>query len=620
MLNVRNFLRTFIFRPMPWDHPNFSGSNPAFDLAGARQQAQANLGGTAEPAYSQEVTRLLINSLINSTNSPIWDIDNDNDGVPDSIWIDPGLPVVTRPDGRRYKRLVAICIKDLDGRINLNAHGNGSQVATVGPDYVYRSEYDVPYGAPPANFGLVGAVSGTSANIPRGIGFGPAEVDFLHVLTTSTPAYSDPAAVTAYTNLLQARYASNVGGDVGGTAAPGTPLLREPLSFVKHHGVPNNYAAQFSWYASPPDVWGRGAIALDYGGQPRTTGMGMNGEITDSPYELSLSGQENNADSPYTLVELERMLRYHDADVASIPSRPLILAGTQLAASTPGVIGPDEALRNLFTTHSSYIPSPASAVPREARGVASASLGATLLDIYYQRIYNTLVAGGMTPANATTQTLYEIRKMAPWELTHGQKLDLNRWLGDGFDSNGDGTPDDYVEAIAPESAWTLPGAPANFTTPAVAGQHTNGFDMNGTGVADPGDNLFARQLYAQHLYCLAMQLVPGSLQQPPITPSFDPQIPHDPSLGLPAQRRYLTIRRLAQWAINCVEFRDADSIMTPFEYDTNPTNGWQVDGNPATDGSSAALQSEFGTPLPGRSPMCKRPSAPWCGAWSIPIC
>ena len=55
---------------------------------------------------------------------PIWDVDNDNDGVPDSIWIDPGLPVVTRPDGRRYKRLVAILIKDLDGRINLNAHGN----------------------------------------------------------------------------------------------------------------------------------------------------------------------------------------------------------------------------------------------------------------------------------------------------------------------------------------------------------------------------------------------------------------------------------------------------------------------------------------------------------------
>ena len=39
-------------------------------------------------------------------------------------------------------------------------------------------------------------------------------------------------------------------------------------------------------------------------------------------------------------------------------------------------------------------------------------------------------------------------------------------------------------------------------------------------------------------------------------------------------------RRIAQWAINVVDFRDPDSIMTPFEYDVNPfnANGWSVDG------------------------------------------
>jgi len=39
---------------------------------------------------------------------------------------------------------------------------------------------------------------------------------------------------------------------------------------------------------------------------------------------------------------------------------------------------------------------------------------------------------------------------------------------------------------------------------------------------------------------------------------------------------------LAQWAINVVDFRDADSIMTPFEYDLNPFDGWDVDGSLAT--------------------------------------
>ena len=35
---------------------------------------------------------------------------------------------------------------------------------------------------------------------------------------------------------------------------------------------------------------------------------------------------------------------------------------------------------------------------------------------------------------------------------------------------------------------------------------------------------------------------------------------------------------LAQWSINVVDFRDPDAMMTPFEYDENPFNGWECDG------------------------------------------
>ena len=34
--------------------------------------------------------------------------------------------------------------------------------------------------------------------------------------------------------------------------------------------------------------------------------------------------------------------------------------------------------------------------------------------------------------------------------------------------------------------------------------------------------------------------------------------------------REATARLLAQWAVNVVDFRDRDSIMTPFEYDIDP--------------------------------------------------
>jgi hypothetical protein len=47
-----------------------------------------------------------------------WSLTND------SIWIDPGGPVMTAPDGTLFKMLVAPCIIDLDNRINVGAAGN----------------------------------------------------------------------------------------------------------------------------------------------------------------------------------------------------------------------------------------------------------------------------------------------------------------------------------------------------------------------------------------------------------------------------------------------------------------------------------------------------------------
>ena len=67
-----------------------------------------------------------------------WDVDNDNDGTPDSVWVDLGFSVQTTTDGRRYKPLFAIYCIDLDGKLNLNAHGGISHLVDQGNPIQYN--------------------------------------------------------------------------------------------------------------------------------------------------------------------------------------------------------------------------------------------------------------------------------------------------------------------------------------------------------------------------------------------------------------------------------------------------------------------------------------------------
>ena len=58
--------------------------------------------------------------------SPTGDVQNAKGWTqgPDSFWMYLGSPVLTLPDGRQYTMLYAPLIVDLDGRVNVNVHGN----------------------------------------------------------------------------------------------------------------------------------------------------------------------------------------------------------------------------------------------------------------------------------------------------------------------------------------------------------------------------------------------------------------------------------------------------------------------------------------------------------------
>ncbi len=498
ILTHSDLLRRVIARPMPWDHPNFTGSNPAFPIG------QTNW----------------MSALSNASNlQGIWDVDNDGDGVPDSIWIDPGLPIITTPDGRKVKRLAAIKIIDLDSRLDINATGNLAQTFSSN----HRSAQGITL------FALAGQTPSAPSLVylPRGLGYGPAEIDWQSVIFGSDDA--------SYTAVLQARYQG------AGETQPGT--LGDELLSARHAigMVPNNLTNPSS-YASPPDVYGRGAVGTDHFGQP-VYGFTGDNETVDDPYEVQYDHTRATADRPFDVSDLEWLLRHHDSGVGQKPTRlSSSAASTYLTAGAPGSIDATHAKRQLLTTMSSHVPVPPGPHLREERatGWSTNAHRRTLLDLYYKRM--------QSAANFSDTWNY----LVPFEMRHGHPFNINRPFGNGIDDNSNGVIDDYSEGGA--NAEQLFGYTFE--------------KYNDITAPDP------RQLYARQLYTLLMLIRDSG--------GATWQIPEDVNGDGPTDARD-TAHYLAQYAVNVVDFRDNDSINTGFEYDVNPFDGWDVDGDLSTD-------------------------------------
>ncbi len=90
----------------------------------------------------------------------------------DSVWIDLDFPVVRAPDGRKFKPLFAPLIMDLDGRVNLNVHGN-----------IRGVEIDLNTGQPLIDPATGRALRRHASNQ----GWGPWEVSLARVLNKNRP-------------------------------------------------------------------------------------------------------------------------------------------------------------------------------------------------------------------------------------------------------------------------------------------------------------------------------------------------------------------------------------------------------------------------------------------------
>ena len=455
-------------------------------------------------------------------------VDNNNDGKPDGIWIDAGLPVRTRPDGVCVKPLVSYLVLDMGGRINVNAHG--SLLRDGDPQ---MTEIDFLGNA-------------NSSFLKRGQGYGPPEISMGQLLGL------DAGAIFKGGSGLPGRY--------GFDGFPGEAGVRDLWSGYKLIGYPDGSFNQNipgtvdRIFGSVMDVHGRFAFGypqiFDVADNRVPIGMPVSNvgfsnlpnEIADSPYEFSFvdggifrGPVDRGFDAPFTAVELEAVLRRHDSDSNLLSNR--LLTFGQSSFSRPS------SAANSVTTHSFEVPTTYENLP--------------------EKLYGILLDNGIPEADIAAH----LRTMLPPEVFRGLPMDVNREFGDGIDNNGNGV----IDEIGESDVLTHP------TGQMVEFDHDN--DSNSTG---DGDTFLARISYARNLYVVTL------LATERVDRNGDGLINIGDWYDFNADdvtnnQDLIDYRRMiAQWAANVVDFRDRDYIMTPFEVDLNPWNGWGVDSNIGT--------------------------------------
>ncbi|WP_417732944.1 hypothetical protein [Rosistilla oblonga] len=564
MFSLVEAIRRATARPLPFDasqagggsNPHFTGSNSSFALR------TPNLVNT-------DADKPRLHALVTALTQGPWDVDNDGDGVPDSVWVDLNLPLITAEDGTLLRALVAPQIEDLSDRFNINAHGAFTQ---LGDDYQRRLTRP-----------LVGTVDDpmpSLIDLPAGRGAGPAEIVPLLVHSNLDVQATNAGTNDKYgtlvgtgfsgrlanvlSNVFSERYSSKQQPELASTNAIAGLRGNVPGSFDADGGDPllpgvSATHTRATRPGLPMDKHGRGGLAVDQSGNLVAANVGTTivagvDEVTNTPYEFDPTNP-TAFDSPYSVSELEKVLRSKSWEQHLLPGRLSNILTPLLAA--------DSSVGSLITTTSSSDERPpAFEVPEDRTG---AQLGSAVEGLIRRLRDVTGATGDITESDVAMANL-----LLPPELRLGMKVNVNRPFGNGVDDNGNGVIDEPGEVETSYQSVTN-------TNPHYR------FDQSTT-------NEDGRRLLAKHLYVLGTLLC---------TQHSDFQWPTDNTTPLTSdQAEHYRARRLAQWAVNVVDYRDSDGIMTGFEFDLDLSDGWNVDGDPSTDEGDTVRGVVWGCEFP----------------------
>jgi hypothetical protein len=109
-----------------------------------------------------------------------YDVDNDGDGVKDSVWLDLGFPVQRDASGKLYKPLFSFMVLGLNGRLPLNTAGNlqGRTLVERTPPWHLGNDPDPPH---------VGEIGQPTYDHTSHLGTSPSEINPKYALQSPAP-------------------------------------------------------------------------------------------------------------------------------------------------------------------------------------------------------------------------------------------------------------------------------------------------------------------------------------------------------------------------------------------------------------------------------------------------
>ncbi len=431
----------------------------------------------------------------------------------ESIWIDANAPVMIGPDGRMFKFMFAPLMIDLDGRVNLNVHGNI------------------------INNNNVNAYAGNQ-------GWGRWEVNLEQVL----PVQSEVQNIFLGNNTLgmQGRYGSNSVPDgnspfIGGNKIRGPWYSRVDMDGV-NSGALKLPAGITSAFAAYPGGVGR----IGYKNSSAA-------ELLNHPAQFNFWAAGGNdippaaagADRIFSTANMEALLRYGDKGSPALTSDPFRLLPQNFAQTRA---------RNLVTLRSFNVAAPGLTpwVWDRSAGIATsyaynaiagyprATAGMPFPPLPTLPVPPKLAVTPPQGSDFTTESmLTDVKGNSNWRgvMNAVTRLDLNRTLTDYP------LPDVTETAKAPGGGLITKAATLVTFQQAQTDRQTFAKDIyktliNATGALDPNTDATIR----------------------------------DPKLA-----EFQAARWLAQLAVNIVDYIDNDDYMTPFRWFVDPTDLTKVD-------------------------------------------